>query len=394
MDRRKFIEAGTALSVGALSTAVASGEGAAALVPRPSPPQLAFRDEKSKLKITGVRMVNTRPKKPVPHYQPTPGSWSAGGSVVASPMSIYPKYKAHRDSFMANDLGPHAVEITTDKGITGIGLGGPGCGFVIEKQLTKLVMGADPFNVEKLWDIMWRSSVYWGRKGAVVHGISAVDLALWDIIGKALNQPVYELLGGETKPRIPTYCTGNDIEQHAEFGFKRLKLAVPYGPADGREGMEKNVELIQKTRQLVGPDGDVMLDCWMALTEEYAFEFAEMAAPYRVYWMEEVLMPDDYAGFKRVHERIRSTQMATQLAAGEHEYTRWGFKLLLDYKALDIWQPDITWCGGLTELRRIGAMAAANNIPVIPHGGWRDAWQYTLATTNGPWCEMFMPPPG
>ena len=165
---------------------------------------------------------------------------------------------------------PSAVEIATDKGIKGIGFGGPGCSFVIEKHLTKLLMGEDPFNVEELWDIMWRSTLYYGRKGLVVNAISAVDLALWDIIGNALGMPVYKLLGGETKPRIPAYCTGNDIEQHLEFGYKRLKLAVPYGPADGREGMKKNTELVKKTRESLGPDGDIMLDCWMALTEEYA----------------------------------------------------------------------------------------------------------------------------
>ena len=244
-------------------------------------------------------------------------------------MSIYPKYKARRDLFMADDLGPEAVEIATDKGIKGIGYGGPGCSFVIEKHLTKLLMGEDPFDVERLWDIMWRSTMYYGRKGLVVHAISAVDLALWDIIGNALGMPVYKLLGGETKSRIPAYCTGNDIEQHLEFGYKRVKLAVPYGPADGREGMKKNVELVKKTREPLGPDGDIMLDCWMALTEDYTIEFAEMVEPYRVYWMEECLPPDDYDGFGRLHARIKSTQMAT----GEHEYTRYGFRLLLEHKA-------------------------------------------------------------
>jgi L-rhamnonate dehydratase len=389
MDRRKFLQAGTLLSMGAATAALAPEKAAAA--PLPSPPPLPFRDVKSKLKITGVRMGRAKPIKPLPAYQPAPGSWSVSGSVVANPMSIYPRYKAERRSFMADDLGPEAVEISTDKGIKGIGLGGPGCSFVIERHLTKLLMEVDPFNVEELWDVMWRSTLYYGRKGLVINAISAVDLALWDIIGKALEMPVYQLLGGETKPRIPAYCTGNDTEQHLKFGYKRLKLAVPYGPADGREGLKKNAELVKQTRDALGPDGDIMLDCWMALTEEYTIDFAEAAAPYRVYWMEECLQPDDYDGFKRIHQRIRSTHLAT----GEHEYTRWGFRLLLEYNAVDIWQPDITWCGGLTELRRIGALASAYNIPVIPHGGWANgAAHFILATTNSPWCEMFLPPPG
>ena len=155
--------------------------------------------------------------------------------------------------------------------------------------------------------------------------------------------------------------------------------------------MKKNTDLVKKTRESLGPDGDIMLDCWMALTEDYAIEFAAMVEPYRVYWMEECLPPDDYEGFRRIHERIQSTRMA----AGEHEYTRYGFRLLRDYHALDIWQPDITWCGGLSELRHIGALAAAYNIPVIPHAGWQHGGShFILATTNSPWCEMFMPPPG
>ena len=230
----------------------------------PSPP---FSEERSKLKITGVRMVHPRPRRPLPTYKPAPGSWSTGNVEVANPMSIYPEYKARRSLFMAPDLGPSAVEITTDKGVQGIGYGGPGAGFVIEKHLAQLLIDEDPFNLERLWDIMWRSTLYYGRKGMVVHAISAVDNALWDLVGNALKMPVYQLLGGETKSRIPSYCTGNDLEQHIEFGYTKLKLAVPYGPADGLQGMKKNVELVERARKLLGPSGEIMLDCWMALTE-------------------------------------------------------------------------------------------------------------------------------
>ena len=354
-------------------------------------PPLVFQELKSQLKITEVRMVRPKRKKPWPEYKPSPDAWSAGGVEVANPMSIYPKYKPRRSLFMAGDMGPMAVQILTDKGVSGIGYGGPGANFVIEKHLTKLLLGEDPFDVERLWDIMWRSTLYYGRKGMVVHAISAVDNALWDLIGNALQTPVYQLLGGKTKDRIPAYCTGNDLEQHVEFGFTKLKLAIPHGPADGREGMRKNVELVERARKLLGPDGEIMLDCWMAFTEDYTYEFAEMVEPYRVYWMEECLPPDDYAGFGRLNKNISSTRIVT----GEHEYTRYGFQLLLAYRAAKIWQPDMNWCGGLTELRRIAAMAAAEDIPVIPHGGWRGgAPHFIMATPNSPWCEMFMPAPG
>ncbi|PYV88762.1 MAG: L-rhamnonate dehydratase [Acidobacteria bacterium] len=389
MDRRNFLKSSPWLPTGA---ALALG-----LLEKPetrplaSPSPIPFQDQRSELKITSIRLVKPKPKRPLPSYTPAPGSWSTGGVEVANPMSIYPKYKPKRSLFMADDLGPQAVEVATDKGVKGIGFGGPGAGFVIEKHLTKLLIGENPFNVEQLWDIMWRSTLYYGRKGLVLHAISAVDNALWDLIGNTLGLPVYKLLGGETKSRIPAYCTGNDVEQHLQFGFKKVKLAIPYGPADGREGLKKNVELVKATRDLMGAEGEIMLDCWMAFTERYTLELAEKLEPYRVYWMEECLPPDDYAGFARLNAQIKSTRIVT----GEHEYTRYGFRLLLEYKAASIWQPDLTWCGGLSEMRHIGALAAAYDIPVIPHGGWLGGCpHYILATPNSPWCEMFMPPPG
>jgi len=365
--------------------------GAGAALPATAP--LAWAQEKSKLKITGVKLVKTRPRRPLPAYKAAAGSWSTGGVEVANPMSIYPKYKPMRSLFQADGaaLAPFTVEIQTDKGIAGYGSGGAAGGPIMEGHFPKLLIGEDPFNIEKLWDILWRSSMYYGRMGAVINAISGADLALWDIVGKALNMPVYKLLGGETKERIPAYCTGNDTEQHLAFGYKRLKLAIPHGPADGKEGQRKNVELVRRTRELLGKDGDIMLDCWMAWTERYTLEMAELLEPYKVYWMEEVLQPHDYEGFGRLRQQIKSTRIVT----GEHEYTRYGFRQLLAHNAAEIWQPDIHWCGGMTELRRIGALAAAYDIPVIPHGGGaRDSAHWILATVNSPWAELFMPAPG
>lgn len=362
--------------------------GLSALAPLAAP---AFQSEKSKLKITGVRLVNPKPRRPVPAYTPAPGSWSTTQVEVANPMSIYPEYKATRSLFMTDKLGGFTVEITTDKGVKGYGSGGIAGGTIVEGHFTKLLIGEDPFNIERIWDILWRSSMYYGRMGVVINAISGVDLALWDLVGNALEMPVYKLLGGEIRPRIPAYCTGNDLEQHVEFGYKKLKLAMAHGPADGREGIRKNIALIKRTRELLGPDGEIMLDCWMAWDERYTLEMADLAAPYRVYWMEECLPPHDYEGFGRLNAQIKSTRIVT----GEHEYTRYGFRQLLEHKAAAIWQPDIHWCGGMTELRRIGALASAYDIPVIPHGGGEhDAVHFIAATRNSPWAELFMPAPG
>ncbi len=356
-------------------------------------PALGWAQEKSKLKITGIRLVNVKPRKPYPAFTPAPGAWSTQYVEIANPMSIYPEYKARRELFFPNPgkVPSFTVEITTDKGITGYGNGGPGGGPVVVDHLAKLLVGRDPFDIERNWDICWRSTMNYGRMGVTMNAISGVDLALWDIVGKALNVPVYKLLGGEAKERIPAYCTGNDIEQHIEFGYTKLKLASPHGPADGRAGIKANVALVERARKALGPDGEIMLDCWMAWTERYTVEMAEMMAPHRVYWMEEVLQPHDYAGFGRLNAQIKSTRIAT----GEHEYGRYGFRYLLEHNGASIWQPDMNWCGGLTEMRRIGALAAAYDIPVIPHGGGLNgSSHFILSQVNSPWAELFLPPPG
>jgi L-rhamnonate dehydratase len=390
MHRRTFVKTVAAGSLVSLGRDV--GAAAQDSHPRfPEPPPLPFREEKSGLKITGIRPVRLVPKRPLPRYEPTAGSWNTSQVEIANPLSIYPRFKPRRSLFFADDLGPNAVMVETDKGITGFGFGGPGAAFVIEKHLPKLLLGEDPFQLARLWDIMWRGTLYYGRKGLVVNAISAVDNALWDIVGKALHKPVYQLLGGANRQRVPGYCTGNNIEQAVEFGFKKLKLALPHGPADGEEGLEKNEQLTQQARQLLGPDGEIMFDCWMALTESYTEELAARLKPYGVYWMEECLMPDDYVGMERLNAKVSSTRMAT----GEHEYTRYGFEMLARHKAADIWQPDMNWCGGLTEMRWIDALARANKTPVIPHGGWRGgAGHFVLSNDNTPWCEMFLPWPG
>jgi L-rhamnonate dehydratase len=133
--------------------------------------------------------------------------------------------------------------------------------------------------------------------GPVMNAISGVDIALWDLVGKALNVPVYKLLGGNARDRIPCYARGNDIDYNVKLGFKMLKLAIPHGPASGRAGMRENAKLVEQARKALGPDGEIMLDCWMAWTEGYTVEMARMLEPYRIYWMEEVLPPYDYEGF-------------------------------------------------------------------------------------------------
>lgn len=366
MDRRNFLRS----SVAALAAV---------------PAALPFQDEKSRLKITGVRLVRTRRAKPLEPYTPPPGARWAGG---ATPMSIYPDYKGRPGP---SGMGGFTVEISTDKGVKGYGNGGPGGGPIVENHLAGLLLGEDPFNVERLWDIMWRSTMSYDRMGVAMHAISGVDLALWDLIGNATGLPVYKLLGGAVRAQVPCYATGNDVEVYAKIGFKRIKNAWPFSPVAGREGMRQNVGLVKRTRDVLGPDGEIMLDCWMGLNENYTLELVQMMTPYRLYWVEEALPPHDYAGYARLKAKLKPVLVAT----GEHEYGRQGFRQLLEHNSADVWQPDLRWGGGgMTELRRIAALASVYDVPVILHGGGaRDAIHFAMAAVNCPLAEMYMPVP-
>ncbi len=145
-----------------------------------------------------------------------------------------------------------------------------------------------------------------------------MDLALWDAIGKAYDEPVFRLLGGQIKDRIPVYTTTARPDLAREMGFKAAKMPLIHGPADGYDGLLANVADFREARAKVGPDFDLMLDCYMALTVPYAVELARALEPYRLGWLEEALPPDDYDGYAELKARLPHTRITT----GEHEYTR------------------------------------------------------------------------
>lgn len=191
------------------------------------------------------------------------GHWILGTDQwpIANPMSIYEKYKSRRNSWGIDALGSVIVQIELTNGMIGVGVsigGEPAC-FIIEKHFSRFLKGQDPLNIEYLWDVMWRSSTNYGRKGLTVQAISAVDLALWDCAGKLRNEPVYKLLGGKTKGSLPCYATCYDPAAAQKLGFKGAKFPLPYGPADGDEGMNKNIQRVQQIRESVGPDFPLMI---------------------------------------------------------------------------------------------------------------------------------------
>ncbi len=249
-------------------------------------------------------------------------------------------------------------------------------------------MGADPRDVELLWEQMYRATLAYGRKGAPIMALSAIDLALWDLLAKWMGQPLYRVLGGAVRDFLPVYATHPDSHALAREGFVGAKTPMAYGPVDGKEGLRKNVARVAEMREAVGPDIDIMVDCWMSWSVDYTLAFARETASLGVRWIEEPLPPDDYDGYAELRRRIRGPLIAT----GEHEYTRWGFKTLLTRGCADVLQPDVAWGGGVSEFRRIAAMASAYDIPVIPHNGLLQPWATHAMMTmhNAPLAEYIV----
>ncbi len=299
---------------------------------------------------------------------------------LIQPIDVYPEHRERRRAEMleTNERGLPVssvfVEIETDEGVTG--LGGPvsvGVAFIIRHQFRDLLIGDDPLANERLWDIMYRSAVH-GRKGEAMFAISAIDCALWDLKGKWHNAPVYQLLGGPVRREIPAYASalGFSIEpekarerakQFTDEGYVATKWFVRNGPADGPEGIRKNVELMRTLREAVGDDVDIMLDAWMSWDVPYTLQMAHLLEEYRPRWIEEPVLPDKIGQYAEIRRRS-----PVPIAGGEHEYTRWGIKQLLDAEAVEVMQADTYWAGGITEMQKIFTVASTYDIPVIPHG--------------------------
>jgi L-alanine-DL-glutamate epimerase-like enolase superfamily enzyme len=289
------------------------------------------------------------------------------------------------------------VEVFTDDGQVGIGnaaLAPRVAKQVIDLYLKPLLIGADPWDVEFLWQHMYRKTLAFGRKGIGMVAISAVDIALWDLMGKSARQPVYRLLGGRTRPRIPVYAsrlysTGleeltAEARRYKEEGYKAMKLRFGWGPVDGAEGMQRNVELVRTVRETVGPGLDVMADAYMGWTLDYAKRMLPRLEPFGLRWLEEPVVPDDVHGYAELKAYGR-----VPIAGGEHEFTLQGVRDLLEAHAVDYVQIDTNRVGGLTQARKIAALAEAHSVPVVPHAGQMHNYHLVMASLNSPMAEYF-----
>ena len=266
------------------------------------------------------------------------------------------------------------VEVQTDEGVSG--LFGPidrHQAFIVANDLRPFLLGRDALATELLYDLMIRLNRH-GRSGLFMTAISVIDCALWDLKGKAWNQPIYRLLGGPTRPAVPAYASmlGHSIEPDdaaqtaQEFqakGFQAQKWFFRYGPGDGAAGMAKNIAMATAVREAVGPGYMLMFDAFMGWTVQYATKMVQALEPLEPTWMEEPIPPERVSEFVKLRAASR-----VPIATGEHVYTRWQTKELLVNGAVDFLQNDPDWTGGITELVKICALTSAFEVPLIAHG--------------------------
>lgn len=300
---------------------------------------------------------------------------------LVRPIDIYPEYanQGHENNgFQKKDIVKTSsifIEIHTDEGL--YGTAGPidsSHADIVEKSLSQIIIGKDALAIELIWDQMHRLSVH-GRQGITMMAISAIDCALWDLKGKYYNTPVYKILGGPTRKKIPAYASmlgfnvtdmklvSDRAKLYKEKGFTGQKWFFRFGPMAGLEGLNKNVQMVKTIRESVGDDYEIMLDCWQSMDYKYVVELAKRIEEYRPYWLEETVMPDRVEIYKKIKDKIN-----IPLSGAEHDYTRWGMLRFIEKDALDIYQPDIYWAGGLSEVIKIANLASTHDLITIPHG--------------------------
>ncbi len=320
------------------------------------------------MKITDVKLYQVA--------APRPDDGPRSFESHAVPIDLYPDLREkHRSRVHGKELSAHYVEIRTDESEI-FGLFGPiqpPQVYVIRHYLKPFLIGRDPLASELLLDQMMRLDRH-GRSGLFMTGVSPIDCALWDLKGKAWGQPVYRLLGGPTRPSVPAYASmlGHSVEpeeaartatQYKQRGYQAQKWFFKYGPGEGEEGLELNLNMAHAVREAVGPGYRLMFDAFMSWDMSYAVRMARRLEPLDPFWLEEPLPPERVGSFVRLKKEAR-----VPLATGEHVYTRWQVRELLTREAIDFVQTDPDWTGGITELTKICALASSFEVPVIAHG--------------------------
>lgn len=324
------------------------------------------------------------------HYEAEAG---LNGQYQVNPLDVYeelrrPPYRDVPRGKESRTIKAIYLQVKTAEGVNGVY--GPierDVAQTVLEELRTFLLGKDALAGEKLWDQMYRSNRH-SRAGLFLMAISAVDNALWDLRGRYYGVPVYRLLGGPTRPSVEAYasCLGFSLEPEAvkkrcllvkDQGYRYQKWFLAYGPGSGPEGMRKNVEIVRLLRETLGEDTELMFDTFSGWDLDYALDWAHRVEQYRPHWMEESTHPEKIESFATLR---RSTSVP--IASGEHFYGRWEVARYLQAGALSVVQADPEWCGGISELVKIGTVASLHDVPVIPHGHSIHAALHVIASQS------------
>lgn len=294
--------------------------------------------------------------------------------------AVYPKWPNRAQGTWQSHFWQIVVRIETDAGVTGYGYGGggePGV-LIINGHLRELLVGRSVDRIEDIqtiWDHLYFKSLPYGRKGIALMALSGVDLALWDLLGKAERKPVYDLLGGLKKNPIRAYATGQDFAQARDHGYTAVKFSHQWqSDAD----YDTAIAYASQARAMFDADTLLMIDCYMSWDIDVTLEMHRLLAEHNIYWFEDVLTPDHLDDLATLRPQLAPVL----LAGGEHDFSHHSFADLARTGALDLWQPDLTWCGGLTAGLRILDIARAHHIPVCPHRGGEIWSLHFIAATD------------
>jgi L-alanine-DL-glutamate epimerase-like enolase superfamily enzyme len=283
------------------------------------------------------------------------------------------------------------LKVSTDEGLVGWSdvetaphvaaavVSAPESGAGVFEGLRSLVVGEDPFEVERLWDKIYRGTIYYGRRGVAMQVLSGFDIACHDLMGKATGRPLHKLLGGARRDRVRAYAstlfrpTPEAMRRACEFYLSRGFTAVKFGWGVFGQNRKQDTGLVAAAREALGPDVALLVDSgWMVNRSVYdAIELCRALEPYDIFWLEDFLHPECYDGYAAV----KAAGVKTRLAAGEQEATSWGFRELIRRGGIDVAQPDLSRCGGFTQARKIAWETEHASIDLCPH-----AWLTDLLT--------------
>jgi L-rhamnonate dehydratase len=341
------------------------------------------------MKIKSVQTCRLNLPPPQPK---TPARRPSYNKLVkrAHPINRYPEFPRGQGRIPGQSNREIWVKITAEDGTFGLGTcrWGDVVEPLIRNHLAPLLVGKDCLAIEFVNDVLWRATQRTGPTGLTTIARSAVDLALWDLKGKLLEQPVYRLIGGPCRDVLDLYCTSDDLDWTMELGFKAFKISNPVFHEEGTEGLNFLEEKVAKARDTVGPNADLMLNPVMSFNVEFAARAMERLKPYGLRWFEEPLMPFDTEGLVQLKRAVPTMPIAT----GEDHYGRHVFREMVERRCVDILQPDLKFCGGLTEALKIYAIGEAAGIATMPHSG-ADApfgQHFSLAMPECPMAEFWM----